>query len=102
MVDDTPAADSQVLTFEPVYISPGGEERISIMLTIADGVVSEAQATSMAKHPTSKQMQAGFVEEFSGTVVGMSLAELESVDRIGGASLTTGAFRKSITELNQS
>jgi len=102
MINVTQTTDPQVVTLEPSYISPGGEERISIMLTIANGVVAEAEATSLAKHPTSKQMQAGFVEEFSGAVLGMTLDELESVDRIGGASLTTGAFRKSITELNQS
>lgn len=102
MVGDIATTDPSVLTFEPTYISPGGEERISIMLTIADGVVAEAEATSLAKHPTSKQMQAGFVEEFSGAVLGMTLEQLETVDRIGGASLTTGALRKSITKLNQS
>jgi len=102
MGDDTTTADPSVLTLEPTYISPGGEERIRIMLTLTNGVVAEAEATSLAKHPTSQQMQAGFVEEFSGAVVGLTLEELASIDRIGGASLTTGAFRQSITELNQS
>lgn len=101
----TPAVESsepQTLTFSPRYISPGGEETLDILLVIADGVVTEGEAVSKAKHPTSKQMQAGFVEAFSGAVVGKTLAELESIDRIGGASLTTGGFRTAIAELNQS
>jgi hypothetical protein len=95
-------SETQTLTFSPIYVTPGGEETIDILLTIANGVVTEASAQPQAKHPTSKQMQAGFEKEFSGAVVGKTLAELESIDRIGGASLTTGGFRRAIAELNQS
>lgn len=93
---------TQEISLEPSYISPGGEEKIAILLTVANGIVTEAEATSLAKNPTSKQMQAGFVQAFSGAVVGKSINELQNVDRIGGASLTTGAFRKALSELEQS
>lgn len=102
MTPNTNSSETQTLTFSPRYITPGGEETIDIMLTLANGVVTEATALPQAKHPTSKQMQAGFEQDFSGAVVGKTLSELENIDRIGGASLTTGGFRRAVAELSQS
>lgn len=85
--------DGKTITEKETYQSPAGPEEVGFTLVVdTDGVITEAKTEELAKAPISKVRQAEFAKALSGAVVGKKLSELTTVDRIGGSSLTTGAF----------
>jgi hypothetical protein len=82
------------------YQSPAGEESVAFKLVVdGSGTITEAETTVMAKNPTSVMRQESFSKEFANALKGKKLADLGPVDRIGGSSLTTGAFNKGLDQL---
>ncbi len=82
------------------YDNPGGGDPVRFQLEIKDGVIVAARSEVLADNPISQKYQTSFRDALASTVVGKKLAELQ-VDRIGGASLTSGAFRKVVQDLQQ-
>jgi hypothetical protein len=64
-----------------------------------NGVITDAQTEVMGVAPTSKMRQESFAKELPKVVVGKKLADLTKVDRVGGSSLTTGAFNAALAKL---
>lgn len=82
------------------YMSPAGEESVGFILYVDDqGEIVDAQTDMMGKDPTSQFRQTSFAGEFPAAVKGKKLAELTSIDRVGGSSLTTGAFNQALAGL---
>ncbi len=82
------------------YQSPAQAEQVDFELVVdADGVITEATSSVKSDNPISQTRQTAFAEAFPDAVVGKKLSELENVDRIGGSSLTTGAFNAALAEL---
>lgn len=87
------------LTVVGTYQSPAGPESVGFKLVVdSTSMIVDAQTEVLAKNPTSVQRQTAFAAEFSSTLVGKKLSELEKVDRIGGSSLTTASFNKALSE----
>ncbi len=85
---------------ETSYVSPAGEEKVSFTLTVdGQGTITDAQTGVLAKSPISKMRQNSFAKDLPSALVGKKLADLSSIDRVGGSSLTTGAFNKALAEL---
>lgn len=83
------------------YNNPAGGDLVGFELTVDEtGTITAAETEILADpgHATSVTMQTNFAQALSGEVVGKKLADLE-IDRIGGASLTTGAFEKFLTDI---
>lgn len=74
------------------YVSPAGNETIELSVSVADGVITAVTATPQATNEISKKLQTSFSEKVSAQVVGKKISDL-GADAIGGASLTTGAFK---------
>lgn len=90
----------KVLSVETSYTSPAGEETVSFALTVDEsGVITDASSGIFAENPVSVTRQTSFSENIAEAVVGKNINELEDVDRIGGSSLTTGAFNASLEDL---
>lgn len=84
------------------YTSPAGEEQVEFKLTVdSTGMIVGADTVVMGKAPISKVRQEAFKKDFPSVVVGKKLAELEKIDRVGGSSLTTGAFNAAISKLQE-
>ena len=82
------------------YNNPGGGDDVEFKVTVDKaGTITDAAATVKAVHDTSIKMQTQFAADVKEEVVGKKLADLK-VDRIGGASLTTGAFQTFLDSLN--
>lgn len=82
------------------YVTPGGEEKVEFAVFVdEDGMITDAEAVVLAKNPTSVMRQKSFATEMPKALKGKKLSELENVDRIGGSSLTTGAFNKALADL---
>lgn len=96
----TLAPGEQMVSVETNYMSPGGEEQIGFTLFVdEEGVITAAETNVLGKSPTTVMRQKSFAAELPTVVTGKKLSELSDVDRVGGSSLTTGAFNKALTEL---
>ena len=80
------------------YMSPGGEEKIGVKLTIKDGVVTDSEVTPEAVRPMSQKYQDIFVENYKALVVGKKIADLK-LDKISGSSLTPKGFNDAVEKI---
>jgi uncharacterized protein with FMN-binding domain len=77
------------------YLSPAGEQTVTVKLTLAGDKITAITVTPHATDPTAKQYQAMFVQGISAIAVGKDIDQL-SVSRVAGSSLTSGGFNKAI------
>ncbi len=97
------APGTKLATVETTYQSPGGEEKVGFKLVVdAQGVITDAQTEVLGKNPTTVMRQTSFAKSFPEAVKGKKLSELTNIDRVGGSSLTTGAFNKALDKLKAS
>ncbi len=96
----SPSAETKTIRTVATYTSPAGEDKIAFVLGLdASGTIVSTLIESMTENEISKKLQGMFGEGFSGAIVGKKLSELSNIDRVGGASLTTGAFNQSLAAL---
>lgn len=86
-------------TTEVTYQTPAGIEVNQITLTVENNTVTAFEMTIETTDRTSIAYQTDFIAEAQQAIVGKSVAELQSVDTIAGASLTTDAFRSAASQL---
>lgn len=93
-------ATSKTISYETSYLSPAAEEAVGFVIVVnSEGIITDAQTTVLAQAPTSVMRQESFAKEFPKVLKGKKLSELTNIDRVGGSSLTTAAFNKSIKEI---
>lgn len=80
------------------YVSPGGQQRVDVSLTLADGVVTDVVVTPEAGDPRSQGFQEQFAGGIADVVVGVPLDEL-AVDKVAGSSLTSGGFNDAVEQI---
>lgn len=77
------------------YRSPGGEESITVSITLADDVVTGVTVTPHATSGNAKQFQTQFAGAIAGQVVGKPIDSLD-VSRVAGSSLTSQGFNAAV------
>jgi len=83
-------------TADGSYTSPGGQETITVSLTLADGVIEDVEVTNPeTTNPNSLRYQGEFIDGIAAEVVGVPLDDVQ-VDRVGGSSLTSGGFEDAL------
>jgi major membrane immunogen (membrane-anchored lipoprotein) len=85
-------------TAEGSYETPGGEESISVEVTVADDVVTDVTVTPEASGGNAARFQDEFASGIADEVVGAELAGL-SVDKVSGSSLTGGGFNAALDQI---
>jgi len=95
---DASALKDGTYTEDGSYNSPGGEESITVKLTLAGGVIEDLDVTSNATNPNSKKYQGEFVDGINDVVVGKSIDDL-NVSKVAGSSLTSGGFNDAIDKI---
>jgi hypothetical protein len=82
------------------YTAPGRTNHIvAVQMTISDDIVTNVSvAYSGDPSSQSSQYQSRFSNSIESQVIGKSLDTI-SLSRVGGASLTTGAFNQAITNI---
>lgn len=87
-------------TASAAYVAPGrANHTVNLTLTIANDVVTESNITYTGDTvETSTSYQKRFSNAYKAEVVGKSLEGI-SLARVGGASLTSGAFNKAVAEV---
>lgn len=92
--------EGKEVSVKTTYQSPVAMEDVGFTLVLDDdGVITDAKTEVHGSQDTSVQRQKAFAEGLPAAVVGKKLSELTKIDRVGGSSLTTGAFNKALTEL---
>ena len=80
------------------YMSPGGEDQISITLTLAKDIISSVSATPAAGDRTSQRYQNAFISGYKQYVVGKNIADV-NLTRVSGSSLTPMGFNDALTQI---
>lgn len=80
------------------YSSPGGQETITVKVTLANSVITAVTVTPHATGGQPKQYQDDFAGGISDVVVGKKIDSL-SVSRVAGSSLTSNGFNKAIAAI---
>lgn len=82
-------------TAEGSYQTPGGREAIDVKITLAGGVISDAEVTQKAISREAHTYQAAFASGYRTQVVGKKINEV-SLSRVSGSSLTPGGFNSAL------
>lgn len=80
------------------YSSPGGNESLTVALTVKDDVVTDSTVTSGATDPEAKEYQSDFISAYKTQVVGKKLADI-TVSRVAGSSLTSQGFNTALQKI---
>ena len=87
-------------TAEGSYQTPETVEKISVTLTLADGIVTDVEVTGDPQAPESKQYQGQFIDGIAEQVDGKALDDL-NVSRVAGSSLTSGGFNQAVKAIKE-
>lgn len=80
------------------YSSPGGNEEITVTITIANGKVTDSSVSPRAASRESQEYQAEFVAGYKTLVTGKPLATL-NLSRVSGSSLTPRGFNEALNAI---
>ncbi len=80
------------------YSYHSGTESVKVSVTLKDNMVEEVDVTTLAKNPTSKQMQADFAANYKTMVVGKNINEVK-LGKVSGSSLTPIGFNAAIEDI---
>jgi hypothetical protein len=92
------AEEHQTLTELVTFAYPGGEHNVAFNIVVDENGVIQSIAGADVD-PENQGRIADFVTSVNEMLVGKELSELEELDKVGGASLTTAAFNESIAKM---
>ncbi len=91
----TPTSDSTyedgTYTKTGAYVSPAGQETVTVSLTLENDIITDATFTGNATNPGSVRNQSKFAEGYSTLVVGKSI-DAVALTVVNGSSLTGIGF----------
>lgn len=94
------APATKELSIKTSYENPGGADEVGFTVVVdSNGVITDAKTETLATNPTSLIRQQSFASELPTVLKGKKLSELSQIDKVGGSSLTTAAFNKSLDQL---
>jgi hypothetical protein len=82
------------------YQTPGGQESIGVKVTIADGVITDANVTQEGKTGEAQEYQSKFVSGYKSQVVGKKISDV-NLSRVAGSSLTPIGFNDAINDIEK-
>jgi uncharacterized protein with FMN-binding domain len=80
------------------YQTPGGQESVTVTLSVRSGSVTAVKVTGSGSTPNSQQYQSAFESGISAAVVGKPLATLD-VGAVSGSSLTGNGFDAAVEKI---
>jgi uncharacterized protein with FMN-binding domain len=80
------------------YVSPGGEEHISVTLTLARNVITAMKVITVKADPTATGYEQMFEAGISGVTVGKNINSL-NIGVVAGSSLTSMGFNKALATI---
>ena len=90
----------KTLTYKTSYTNPSGSDEVGFSVMVdANGMVTGVKVDVLAVNGISKNRQTAFATDLPQVITGKKFSELAPIDRVGGSSLTTGAFNAALPEL---
>lgn len=80
------------------YSTPGGNESITVTVTLAGDTISSVSAEGSASRGDSSQYQSKFLSGYKSQVVGKDIDSV-SLSRVSGSSLTSSGFNAAIEKI---
>ena len=80
------------------YDSPGGQESVTVNLTLAGAKVTAVTVVGNATDGNAVRYQKEFAEGIAAKVIGVDIAKL-TVDKVAGSSLTSGGFNDAVAKI---
>ena len=80
------------------YDSPGGTEKITVHLTLANGSVTGTSAESGANDPTAHEFQDEFISGYKALIVGKDISSIH-LSHVSGSSLTSQGFNRALDQI---
>ena len=97
---DTMMTGEKTLTYKTSYTNPSGSDEVGFSVMVdANGMVTGVKVDVLAVNGISKNRQTAFATDLPQVITGKKFSELAPIDRVGGSSLTTGAFNAALPEL---
>jgi uncharacterized protein with FMN-binding domain len=82
-------------TAEGDYTTPGGQESVTVTVTLADNVVTALEVEGSGGSPNTQRYQGEFIDNIDAEVVGKNIDDLD-VSKVAGSSLTSQGFNSAI------
>lgn len=89
----------KVYLAEGKYRSPAGEETIQVSLDLKNDKISDIKISSNTKAEISKKFQGLFLEGVKKEIIGKSITEVGTFDKVNGSSLTGAGFNQAMATL---
>lgn len=99
--EGTTSNNSQGHSYDSVvsYKTPGGDDSVRfVMNTDENGIITSLVASLDNGSPISGNFIKGFSEAASSQIVGKKIADIADISAVGGASLTTQAFKDFVSD----
>jgi uncharacterized protein with FMN-binding domain len=80
------------------YVSPGGEEQISVTLTLAKNIITKMKVITVKADPTATGYEQLFEGGISAATVGKNINTL-NVGVVAGSSLTSMGFNNALAKI---
>jgi len=81
------------------YVSPGGQENITVSVTVANDTIKSVTVTPGSKDPDGVQYEGLFAKGISSVVVGKPLSTTFNVSEVNGSSLTGTGFTAALNSI---
>lgn len=82
------------------YTTPGGQESITVTVTITGGVITATSAEGSGGNGNTIEYQGKFIGGYKDLVVGKKVDDV-SLSRVSGSSLTSQGFNKAIDAIKK-
>jgi len=102
---DTSTANSSDTSFKDgsytatgSYVSPGGNENITVHVTLQNGIITATSADPGANVPEASEYQGMFISGYKSLVLGKDISDVH-LSRVSGSSLTSQGFNEAISQI---
>jgi uncharacterized protein with FMN-binding domain len=82
------------------YTTPGGQESVTVTVTLADGVITSTSTEGSGSNGNTVEYQGKFIAGYKDLVVGKKIDEV-SLSRVSGSSLTSTGFNHAIDAIKE-
>jgi uncharacterized protein with FMN-binding domain len=82
------------------YTSPGGNESISLSVTLQGDIITDSSVQEGATDPEAREYQEDFISGYKAFVTGKNISSVR-LSRVSGSSLTSGGFNRALDEIKQ-
>lgn len=80
------------------YNSPGGEQTLTVSLTVKGGLITDSSVTGSATRGDSAEYQVMFIDNYKSQVTGRSIDSL-FLTKVSGSSLTPQGFNDALVKI---